>query len=128
MTKAIGTRIAATVLLGLVLLLAPAALAGKGGNSGAGSTGSATLTLSPNPVPSWSAFWGSGCGYSTAAPVNIVVNSPYWNAGFPVGADANGCIAFQFWVDGPGVYAVKAMQSLKGNRQTVLGSASLTVT
>ena len=35
MTKAVGTRIAATVLLGLVLLLAPAALAWKGGK-GAG--------------------------------------------------------------------------------------------
>jgi hypothetical protein len=45
MTKAIGTRIAATVLLGLVLLLAPVALAGKGGNAGKPSGGSSTLAL-----------------------------------------------------------------------------------
>jgi hypothetical protein len=44
MTKAIGTRIAATVLLGLVLLLAPAALAGKGGK-GAGTTTTSSLRL-----------------------------------------------------------------------------------
>jgi hypothetical protein len=48
MKKAIGTRIAATVLLGLVLLLAPAAFAGKGGSGkpGGGSTGgSSSLSL-----------------------------------------------------------------------------------
>jgi hypothetical protein len=49
MTKAIGTRIAVAVLLGLVLLLAPAALAGKGGKGkpgGGGTTGgSSSLSL-----------------------------------------------------------------------------------
>jgi hypothetical protein len=39
MTKAIGTRIAATVLLGLGLVVAPAAFAGKGGNGGKPTTG-----------------------------------------------------------------------------------------
>jgi hypothetical protein len=120
----------------LALALVPAAgLAAKGGNAGAGgkpggggSGSSASLTLSPNPVVSWSAFWGSGCGYTVGTQVNVVVNSPYWNAGFPVAVDATGCMRFQFWVDGPGTYGVKTMQNLSGNKQTVLASASLTVT
>jgi len=115
-----------------VRALAPAAPAEKRGNGagGHGGTGgsSATLTLSPNPVSSWSAFSGYGCGYTVGKQVNIVVNSPYWNAGFPVGVDADGCMKFQFWVDGPGTYGVKAMQNLSGNKQTVLATASLTVT
>jgi hypothetical protein len=42
---AIGTRIAALVLLGLVLVLSPAALAGKGGNGGKASGGSSSSSL-----------------------------------------------------------------------------------
>jgi hypothetical protein len=124
-------RIVLITALALMLAVVPAAFAAKGGNGsggqgGAGGTGSsATLTLSPNPVSSWSPFWGSGCGYTVGQQVNIVVNSPYWNAGFPVGVDASGCIQFQFWVDGPGTYGVKAMQGTK--KQTVLASASLEV-
>jgi hypothetical protein len=119
-------HLATTVVLVLTLVLVPSALAGKGGNGG--TTTSATLTLSPNPVASWSAFWGSGCGYAVGSQVNIVVTSPYWTAGFPVGVDGTGCIRFQFWVDGPGSYGVKAMQQRKGRKHTVLASASLTVT
>lgn len=120
-------HLATTVVLVLTLVLVPSALAGRGGNGGATTT-SATLTLSPNPVASWSAFWGSGCGYAVGSQVNIVVTSPYWTAGLPVGVDGAGCIRFQFWVDGPGSYGVKAMQQRKGGKQTVLASASLTVT
>lgn len=126
MRAATVRRIAAAVVLVLALSLVPTALAGKGVGNQSGGT-SATLTLSPNPVPAWSPFWGSGCGYTVGKQVNVVVNSPYWNAGFPVGVDAGGCIYFQFWVDGPGTYTVKAMQSLRGNRQTLLASASLAV-
>jgi hypothetical protein len=55
MTKAIGTRIAATVLLGLVLVVAPAAFGGKGGNGGkpSGGGGSSSLKLAPEGVPHW---------------------------------------------------------------------------
>ena len=56
MTKAIGTRTAATVLLGLVLMLAPAALAGKGGSGKPGGGGT------------------SGGGTSLT---HVVVSSPY---------------------------------------------------
>ena len=121
-------NLATTVVLALTLVLVPTALAGKGGN-GAGTTSAATLTLSPNPVASWSPFWGTGCGYTVGKQVNIVVTSPYWTAGLPVGVDGSGCVRFQFWVDGPGTYGVKAMQqSSRGGKQTVLASASLAVT
>jgi hypothetical protein len=127
-----NTRLLAVAAVCAALLaLAPVALGAKGGNGGgghAGSGSSATLTLSPSPVPSWSSFSGSGCGYTVGKQVNIVVNSPYWNAGFPVGVDTLGCIQFSFWVDGPGTYGVKAMQNLSGSRQTVLATATLTVT
>jgi hypothetical protein len=115
----------------LVLAVVPPALAGKGGGGkpagpggGGGAGSSASLTLSPSPIASWSPFWGSGCGYTRGQQVNIMVQSPYWNAGFPTGVDTNGCISFQFWVDGPGTYLVKAMQGTR--KQTLLASASLT--
>jgi hypothetical protein len=127
-----NTRLlAVAVICAALLALAPVALGAKGGNGGSGQAGSgssATLTLSPDPVTSWSSFSGSGCGYTVGRQVNIAVNSPYWNAGFPVGVDASGCIRFSFWVDGPGTYGVKAMQNLHGNKQTVLATATLTVT
>jgi hypothetical protein len=132
--KAPSLRIVLTVALAALVLAVPTALAGKGGGGkpaggggpgGGGAGSSASLTLSPSPVASWSPFWGSGCGYARGQQVNIVVQSPYWNAGFPTGVDANGCISFQFWVDGPGTYVVKAMQGTR--RQTLLATASLTV-
>jgi hypothetical protein len=127
-----NTRLLAVAAVCTALLaLAPVALGAKGGNRGGGNAGSgssATLTLSPNPVSTWSSFSGSGCGYTVGKQVNIAVNSPYWNAGFMTGVDADGCMHFSFWVDGPGTYEVKAMQNLNGNKQTVLATATLTVT
>jgi hypothetical protein len=125
-----NTRLlAVAAIFAALLALAPVALGAKGANRGSDNgRSSATLTLSPNSVPSWSTFSAYGCGYTVGKPVNIAVNSVYWRAGFPVGVDADGCISFDWAVDGPGTYEVKAMQNLSGNKQTVLATATLTVT
>jgi hypothetical protein len=119
----------------IALALVPVAFAAKGGNGGQGGGGkpgggsgtSASLSASPNPAPAWSSFQGSGCGYTTGKQVNVNVDSPYWNAGFPVAVDSSGCISFMFWVDGPGTYIVRTSQNLSGTKQTQLASVSLRV-
>lgn len=67
MTKAIGTRIAATVMLGLVLVVAPAALAGKGGNGpGAGGGGSYAVTID------------QAAPYRYAQEITVTTNAPVY--------------------------------------------------
>ena len=69
MTKAIGTRIAATVFLGVVLLLAPAAFAGKGngpgGGTGGGGGGSAVTVDQAAP-------------YRYAQSITVTTNAPVY--------------------------------------------------
>ena len=66
MTKAIGTRLAATVLLSLALLLAPAAFAGKGKGPGAGSGGGGYTVTVDQAGPYW---YGQALTVTTNAPV-----------------------------------------------------------
>ena len=71
MTKATRYRIAVTVLLGLVVLLAPAALAGKGGNGGGpgggGATGGGSYTVTVDQTAPFR--YGQEITVSTNAPV-----------------------------------------------------------
>jgi hypothetical protein len=122
------------IVVGLTLgfaLVSRHAPAGAGGvlaaRGGHPTSTSATLTLSPNPVAAWSSFRGTGCGYTVGKQVNVNVDSPYWKAGFPVGASDSGCIAFTFWVDGAGSYVVKTSQALSGRKQTQMARITLTV-
>ena len=117
-------HVASIVALVLALVIAPAALAARGG-SGAGTA--ATLTLSPSSVASGDVFEGSGCGYVVGKQVNVVVTSPTSQTFFPVGVDGGGCIMFRTGTGAAGQYTVQTHQNLKGRRQTLMASASLTV-
>jgi hypothetical protein len=107
----------------LVLSLVPVALAGGGG----GNNPMSTLALASDSVAAWTSFHASGCGYTVGKQANIGVDSPYWLAGFAVPVDESGCVNFMFWVDGPGAYTIRTYQNLKGNKQTLVASTSLTV-
>jgi len=99
----------------------PFASAGKPGSG-------ATLSIEPNAAPAWDRVWGSGCGYQVGSDVYIDVEKP--EALMFTGAvpDADGCIAFTFTTDGPGVYHVQARQQLSnGKKWTVMATYDLPV-
>jgi hypothetical protein len=114
-------RIALAALLALVLVLAPTALAGKA--PGPTSTG-ATLTASPNPVPAWSQYSLSGCGYVAGKQVTIVINNGTF---FSAGLDSAGCLLpVSWWTSGPGSYRIDAYQTLRSRKQSLMASTMLT--
>ena len=57
--------------------------------------------------------------------MSLNLASPYWQAAFPAYPDANGCISFAFWVDGPGSYTLKAY--LAGRKPQLLASTTFSV-
>ena len=123
-------HVASIAALVLALVLAPAALGMKSAENGgpnATSSGVPTLTLSPNPVAYNEIFTGTGCGYVVGKQVNVVVTSPTSQTFFPVGVDGSGCIMFRSGTGSAGQYTVQTYQKLKGRKQTLMASASLTV-
>jgi hypothetical protein len=103
----------------LVLVLAPAALAGPS------TAPSATVTASPNPVAAWSQYTLGGCGYVAGKQVNFVINGGMF---FAAGVDDNGCIIpFTQGSDAAGTYTIKTYQHLKGRKQTLMATTTLTV-
>ena len=122
-------HVASIVALTLALVAAPAALAMKTGENGGRAdpaADSSRLTLSPASVASGDTFTGSGCGYVDGKQVNVVVTSPSSQTFFPAGV-TGGCIMFRAGTGAPGTYTVQTFQKLKGRKQTLMGSASLTV-
>ncbi|MGH2932047.1 MAG: hypothetical protein ACRDKK_04215 [Gaiellaceae bacterium] len=123
-------HVASIVALLLALVLTPAAVAAKTGENGGRDVSDATssrLTVSPTSVASGDVFTGSGCGYVVGKQVNVVVTSPSSQTFFPVGVDGGGCIMFRTGTGELGQYTVQTFQRLKGRKQTLMGSASLTV-
>lgn len=123
-------HVASIVALLLALVLTPAAVAAKSGENGGRDDSDAVssrLTLSPTSVASGDVFTGSGCGYVVGKPVNVVVTSPSSQTFFPVGVNDSGCVMFRAGTGEPGQYSVQTFQKLKGRKQTLMGSASLTV-
>jgi hypothetical protein len=122
-------HVASTARLVLALVLAPVALAMKIGAGGgrAATTSVASLALSPTSVASGDLFAGSGCGYVVGKQVNVVVTSLSSQTLFPVGVDGGGCIMFRTRTGAPGQYTMQTYQRLKGRKQTLMASASLTV-
>ena len=92
----------------VVGLMAGTALAGKpaasgGGKHGGGVTGTATLSLSPNPVPAYSTFQITGCGYTPSAGLQFNLYATGVTAVWGGTADSSGCLAnVSGWANAPG--------------------------
>jgi hypothetical protein len=86
----------ALISLLVVGLMAGSAFAAKGGNGGHHKpgpvTGTATLAVSPNPVPAYSTFQISGCGYTPSAGVQFNLYAPGVTAVWGGIADSSGCL------------------------------------
>jgi hypothetical protein len=87
----------ALISLLVVGLMAGTAFAAKGGNGGHHKpgpvTGTATLNVSPNPVPAYSTFQITGCGYTPSAGVQFNLYSPGVTAVWGGIADSSGCLS-----------------------------------
>jgi hypothetical protein len=114
-------------LAAFVLAVVPVATAGKGQPGGPGGGGTATLSASPNPAPAWGAYHLAGCGYVAGKNVNLVIDQPSASAFYAVAPSSSGCIYSTFWAEGAGAYSIKAYQSLKGTKQTLMASTTLSV-
>ena len=86
----------------------------------------ATLDFDPNAAPAWNWAHGSGCGYRAGSQVSIAVHKPNALAFLATMPDAQGCIAFTFTTDGPGMYLVEARQQVR-NRWRLLAGYDLPV-
>jgi hypothetical protein len=91
-------------------LIASTAFAAKGGNSsnhggghhgGKGGTMTATVVVSPNPVPAYSTFQITGCGYTPDAGVQFNLYTATATAVWGATADSNGCLNTGGWANAP---------------------------
>jgi hypothetical protein len=84
----------ALLVVGLMVGTTFAARGGGGGHQkpGSGSNGTATVSVAPNPVPAYSTFAITGCGYTPSAGVQFTLYAPGGTAVWGGIADANGCL------------------------------------
>jgi hypothetical protein len=126
MAKQLMFVAAAAVLLGAAAFSANSALAAGGGHHGGGQTGggAATLSVSPNPVPAYSFFHISGCGYvpGEGVTLNLWTSSAVATTGTVAGAD--GCISGDWSTHSAGSYTLVAAT---GSRNTVAASITFQV-
>ena len=119
-------RTAASVTVVLVLVLVPAALAGKGGNGGrpgGGASTTATLVASCGPCVAGSYASFSGSGYDGSQGAAQLYVSGAWTA-IPVAAD--GTVSFTWYMLATGPYDFRVYQRGKGQKLAL--KAQLTVT
>jgi hypothetical protein len=77
----------------LVVLVSGTVFAGKGGGKGGGGTPlTATVAVAPNPVPAYSAFQVTGCGYKPNAGVQFNLYAPGVTAVWGGTANSSGCL------------------------------------
>lgn len=77
----------------LVALVAGTAFAGKGGGKKPGVTPlPATVVVAPNPVPAYSTFQITGCGYKPNTGVQFTLYAPGVTAVWGGTADGSGCL------------------------------------
>ena len=109
-----GALIAALVV-GLMAGTAFAARGGGGGGGGHGKpgggaiVGTATLVVSPNPVPAYSDFQYSGCGYTPDAGVQFNLYAPGVTHIWAQTANSAGCITGFSWASAPGSARLDAL-------------------
>jgi hypothetical protein len=101
----------ALIAMLVVGLMAGTALAGKSGGGGGGHGGGGkpggTLTaqavVAPNPVPAYSRFSITGCGYKPSVGLQFTLYAPDSTNVWGGSADANGCLVnASGWANAPG--------------------------
>ena len=102
---------------------APAGTGGHGHKGGGGSTGTATLVVSPNPVPSYSDFQYSGCGYTPGGGVQFNLYAPGVTHIWAQTADSAGCISGFSWASAPGSARLDAL----AGSTTLVASTTFTI-
>lgn len=97
------------LVIGLIAGTAFAAKGGSGGGGGnhgkpgGGSTGTASLSVWPNPVPAYSEFNATGCGYTPNSGVQFTLYAPGVTAVYGGIVDSNGCLYNAvLWANAPG--------------------------
>ena len=115
-------------------LIASSAFAAKGGgNNGTGGHGhhggggggyTATVAVSPNPVPGYSTFQITGCGYTPSVGVQLNLYAPGVTAVWGGMADATGCLYNATgWANAPG----SARLDVLAGSTTVVASVTFTI-
>ena len=120
------------LLLVVALAIAPAALAGKGGNghaNGGGNAGTspAWVDASPNPAAVGDHVWLSGCGYQLKS-VQFRVTAPSGSSqSYFVGMWSTGCMDTNYFVAREaGTYRVEVWQANSKNL-ALMATTSLSV-
>ena len=97
--------LAAALVSGSVAAGKPSGGGGGGGKGGGkpGGTLTAQVVVSPNPVPAYSTFTLTGCGYKPNAGVQINLYAPGVTAVWGSLVDGNGCLLDATgWASSPG--------------------------
>jgi hypothetical protein len=112
------------LMAGTAFAARPAAgTGGHGHKGGGGSTGTATLVVSPNPVPSYSDFQYSGCGYTPNVGVQFNLNAPGVTHIWAQTADSAGCVTGFSWASAPGSARLDALEG----STTLVASTTFTI-
>jgi hypothetical protein len=96
---------------------------GHGHKGGGGSTGTATLVVSPNPVPAYSDFQYSGCGYTPDVGVQFNLYAPGVTQVWAQTTDSAGCITGFSWASAPGSARLDALEG----STTLVASTTFTI-
>ena len=97
---------------------------GHGHKGGGGTTGTATLVVSPNPVPAYSTFQITGCGYQPGVGVQLNLYAPGGMAVWGGVADSGGCLYNATgWANAPG----SARLDVLAGSTTVVASLTFTI-
>jgi len=81
------------------------------------------LTVAPNPVPSYSDFQYSGCGYTPGAGVQFNLYAPGVTHIWAQTADSGGCITGFSWASAPGSARLDAL----AGSTTLVASTTFTI-
>lgn len=124
---------AALIAMLVTALVAGTAFAGKpgggsgasgGGKHGGGGTLTATVAVLPNPVPAYSSFQATGCGYPANAGLQFNLYTSDVTAVYGGKADANGCLYNAWlWANAPS----SAKLDVLLNSTTLVASTTFTI-
>jgi hypothetical protein len=114
------------LITGLMLLVVPAALAGKGGNGAGGATG-ASIAFAPTTVVVGQQYQVNGTGFKPDTWVTVgahYADTTWWNS---AKTDAQGRLSLAFTATSAGNIYHEAQQLGNNDRLRLVASATLTV-